>query len=252
MRHADAILAELDVQAKRLETPSPTPQGNYYRYANQEIRGTLGSEPAAERELLAYYKAVNEHNRMAFAGRLPVPAGPTDATYVGDEVCATCHADARDVWARTPHATAYATLQKSSKEFNLDCVSCHVTGYEMPGGSTVTHVEKLKNVQCEACHGPGSKHVVATPIDERGASRPPSSSAIDERGASRPPSSSAIDERGASRPPSSSPAAMHNLVAAPPPSRCLECHRPPHVENFDPVARMASILGPGHGLPKSK
>jgi cytochrome c556 len=203
-------LADLDVQAKRLYAPTESPKGNYYRYANQEIRDTLGSEPAAERELLAYYKAVNEHNRMAFAGRLPVPAGPTDATYVGDEVCATCHADARDVWARTPHATAYATLEKSFKEFNLDCVSCHVTGYELPGGSTVTHVDKLKNVQCEACHGPGSTHVLATP------------------------------------------AAIHNVVAAPPPSRCLECHRPPHVENFDPATRMASILGPGHGLPKLK
>ena len=39
---------------------------------------------------------------------------------------------------------------------------------------------------------------------ERGALRPPSSSAIDEGGASPPPSSSAIDEGGASPPPSSS------------------------------------------------
>ena len=49
-------------------------------------------------------------------------------------------------------------LSDQFKEFNLDCVSCHVTGYEKPGGSTVTHVELLKNVQCEVCHGPGSKH----------------------------------------------------------------------------------------------
>ena len=37
-------------------------------------------------------------------------------------------------------------------------MSCHVTGYDKPGGSTVTHVEKLQNVQCEDCHGPGSLH----------------------------------------------------------------------------------------------
>jgi hypothetical protein len=37
-------------------------------------------------------------------------------------------------------------------------VNCHVTGYEKPGGSTVTFVQDLKNVQCEECHGPGSKH----------------------------------------------------------------------------------------------
>jgi hypothetical protein len=40
-------------------------------------------------------------------------------------------------------------------------VSCHVTGYERPGGSNVTHVNKLQNVQCEACHGPGSLHVAS-------------------------------------------------------------------------------------------
>jgi len=34
-----------------------------------------------------------------------------------------------------------------------------VTGYEKPGGSSVTHVDKLKDVQCEDCHGPGSMHV---------------------------------------------------------------------------------------------
>ena len=45
-----------------------------------------------------------------------------------------------------------ATLTTQFKEFNLDCVGCHVTGYGRPGGSTVTHVEKLKDVQCEACH----------------------------------------------------------------------------------------------------
>ena len=54
---------------------------------------------------------------------------------------------------------AYATLQKGFKEFNLDCVSCHVTGYGKPGGSTVTHNATLQNVQCEECHGPGSLHV---------------------------------------------------------------------------------------------
>ena len=36
-----------------------------------------------------------------------------------------------------------------------------MTGYQEPGGSTVTHVEGLENVGCEVCHGPGSAHVAA-------------------------------------------------------------------------------------------
>jgi hypothetical protein len=50
-------------------------------------------------------------------------------------------------------------LSTQFKEFNLDCVSCHVTGYEKPGGSTVTMNASLRDVQCEECHGPGQAHV---------------------------------------------------------------------------------------------
>ena len=63
------------------------------------------------------------------------------------------------MWEKTAHAKAYKTLEDDHKEFNLDCVSCHVTGYGKPGGSTVTHNDTLRNVQCETCHGPGSLHV---------------------------------------------------------------------------------------------
>jgi hypothetical protein len=73
-------------------------------------------------------------------------------------VCQSCHAPAFECWKDTRHAGAYATLSKDFKEYNLDCVGCHVTGYERPGGSTVTFVENLQNVQCESCHGAGSIH----------------------------------------------------------------------------------------------
>jgi len=196
-------LSSLDVEIERLTKSPSSIQGNFYRIAIEEIRETLGSDPSADRELKAYYKTVNEHNRIAFAGRMPVSASPSEASYVGGDVCSGCHPAAREVWSRTAHSSAYGTLERESKEFNLDCVSCHVTGYEMPGGSSVTHVELLKNVQCESCHGPGSKHA-------------------------------------------SSPLTT-NIIAAPAASTCLECHRPPHVEHFDPVLRMRDILGPGHG-----
>jgi hypothetical protein len=57
------------------------------------------------------------------------------------------------------HGHAYRTLEEVHKEFNLGCVGCHVTGYNRPGGSTVAHVDALKDVGCESCHGPGSQHV---------------------------------------------------------------------------------------------
>jgi hypothetical protein len=153
-------LRRLESEQKALDRRPPPAQGNYFRYSVVEIRESFGKDPAIGTVLGSYYKAVDEHNRVAFAGRMPVPAHPGEASYVGVAVCSRCHAAARAVWDKTSHSGAYATLSDQFKEFNLECVGCHVTGYERPGGATVTHVDPLKNVQCESCHGPGSKHVL--------------------------------------------------------------------------------------------
>ena len=203
-RRAD--LAKLEAQRDDLDARSPPAQGSFFRYTVKEVRDSLGKDGAIDADMVSYYKAINEHNRTAFADRLPVPAAADQASYVGVDVCSSCHPGARKVWNATPHGRAYATLSSQFKEFNLECVSCHVTGYEKPGGSTVTHVAGLQDVQCEVCHGPGSKHV-ARPTD---------------------------------------PSLMPGAPAA---SSCVQCHHPPHVEQFDAVARMKDILGPGHGLP---
>jgi hypothetical protein len=155
-RRAEVTKLEGDLAA--LDVHAAPPKGSYFRYVSQEIRDKLGSDAEVKNAALAYYKEVNEHNRVAFANRLPAPAAPGEASFIGVDACTTCHKEARAVWDSTRHAHAYATLADQNKQFNLDCVSCHVAGYEQPGGSTVTHVDKLTNVQCENCHGPGSKH----------------------------------------------------------------------------------------------
>lgn len=158
-------LQQLEEQQRQLGARAAPATGSFLRYSIQEMRPALGTDPSVQSDLAAFYKSVNDHNRQAFAGRMPPPAAAGQASYVGIEVCSTCHPGPRAVWNKTPHAAAYATLSTQFKEMNLECVSCHVTGYEKPGGSTVTHVDLLKDVQCEVCHGPGSKHV-ASPQDK--------------------------------------------------------------------------------------
>ena len=155
-RRAD--LKKMREQKAQLSNREPPKSGSFFRYELTEVREKLGRDPKVEARMGAFYKRVNDHNRTAFAGRKPpaVPAGKSG--YTGIELCSSCHFEEKQVWDRTGHARAFATLSKQFKEYNLDCVSCHVTGYEKPGGSTVTINDKLRDVQCEECHGPGAAH----------------------------------------------------------------------------------------------
>jgi hypothetical protein len=158
-------LEQLRKELQALETPAPPTTGSFFRYTMQEVRPNLGMDKTVSDVMLGYYKKVNEHNKTAFADRKPPAVEKDQSGYIGMDECAKCHPGAVGVWAKTPHAQAYRTLQTQFKEYNLDCVSCHVTGYGKPGGSTVTHNETLRNVQCEECHGPGSRHK-AKPADK--------------------------------------------------------------------------------------
>lgn len=155
----------LEAELAKLTEARPPAQGSFFRYQSVEVTEKLGSEPSVAQHIAAYYQRVNDHNREAYKDLVPPPPEPNQASYVGVEACSKCHESERKFWNQTAHTGAYATLASQHKEFNLDCVSCHVTGYGKPGGSTVTHVEHLTAVQCEVCHGPGSKHV-AEPKDK--------------------------------------------------------------------------------------
>lgn len=168
-----AEVRKLERERAELRDDPPPATGSYLRYVAYDVRADVGSAPPVKEQISQYYRFVNERNRELFKDRVPKPAAKGEPAYVGVESCTTCHDEARAVWDKTPHAKAYATLSEQSKEMNLDCVSCHVTGYDKPGGSTVTHVSKLENVQCEVCHGPGSLHArdpakVAVPVKKPG------------------------------------------------------------------------------------
>jgi predicted CXXCH cytochrome family protein len=137
------------------------PSGEGSRFtARLEQVGAARVKSATFAALIADYDArVDAQNRVRYASREPMPVAEGQARYVGAQVCAGCHAQPTAVWSATRHAHAYPSLTEKHKAFDLDCVGCHVTGYEKPGGSTVTHVTNLENVQCEVCHGPGSSQV---------------------------------------------------------------------------------------------
>ncbi len=94
--------------------------------------------------------------------------------YIGVEnpSCSGCHASLITAWEGTGHATAQDSV--TNPFYGYSCLECHNTGWDLavanggadefvvenPGGTpdyTITDQTKwdlVKNVQCEACHGP--------------------------------------------------------------------------------------------------
>lgn len=157
---AAALQAELETLA--VPPLPPSRRGFSARYV--ELDPESPRDPDVRRDLQTLDRRVNDHNRTALADRRPPPVADGEASYTGSVVCATCHEAAYAWWRGHPHGHAYETLASRDKQFHLDCVGCHVTGYERPGGSTVTYLGDggvLRDVGCENCHGPGSAHVAA-------------------------------------------------------------------------------------------
>jgi hypothetical protein len=130
----------------------------------------LDDDPAMKKLVDAAFERLGPEGRSALSG---VGTGEHDHShdaakvktreygdFVGAEVCRSCHQQQHADWSATPHARAYTTLVKERRHFDLDCWSCHVTGAKQPGGPLSPYdVGPMRNVQCEACHGPGRRHI---------------------------------------------------------------------------------------------
>ncbi len=78
----------------------------------------------------------------------------------GAHVCAECHAEIFASWRETPHARGYEVLTSADRQVDPVCLGCHATGSGDPAGFVDAHGKPyFAGVQCEACHGPGSRHV---------------------------------------------------------------------------------------------
>lgn len=88
-------------------------------------------------------------------------SGKEEFKYVGVTACSMCHKGAAkggiyEVWLASPHAKAYEKLGADNQKNDV-CLGCHTTGHGKALAAGVTP-EKMVNVQCEACHGPGSAY----------------------------------------------------------------------------------------------
>ena len=153
--------AELKTRLAAANRASETtvPSGSLRGYAAVGLPWSAPVEESVAVTVKEYDARVAVLNAEAAKDPLPLPKG--QAGYVGAEVCMACHVNTRAFVQADLHSHAWLTLEKKGKTRDLDCVLCHSTGFGRPGGSGFGNIETFKNVQCEACHGPGSLHVGA-------------------------------------------------------------------------------------------
>jgi len=170
-------IAELEARARALRAqplPDPPPDRPSLRVSFIQLTEALPEDREVRTLLTRYYGEVAKLNlAQARAEKRPCPDPSSgSATYIGVEepprggtlACSGCHAPALQHWKSTGHAAAFETLVKTRRQYDLDCVRCHVTGWKQPGGAcNVAATEGRRDVQCEACHGPASLHALDPP-----------------------------------------------------------------------------------------
>ncbi len=164
-RLLDARLHELVLRREQLASQAQATalQPGTFTVRFVPVEAALPEDPGVQKIIADYDRDVAQLN-LAWAKEHGQPCPPPargEAAYVGNEACRSCHPDPFAVYDKTGHARAYATLESVQKQYRLDCVACHVIGFQQSGGvCRVDQVEDRKNVGCENCHGPGSIHVL--------------------------------------------------------------------------------------------
>lgn len=115
-----------------------------------------------------------------FSSAQEKPSAPAEKKptfkYVGVSKCKMCHeteawGNQYGIWASSAHAEAYKVLatdkakliaskQKDMEDPQKDerCLKCHVTAFGVDAKLIEASFKVEDGVQCEACHGPGSKY----------------------------------------------------------------------------------------------
>jgi hypothetical protein len=155
----EEIIARRELLA---ETPLPVPEGKAAVTARfVPLESTFPKDPAVlalERAYDADVGLINLAWAKAHGVSCP-PATKERRGFVGTKACFECHYEAEDIWRQTKHPRAYATLVEVGKQHHLDCVGCHVTGWQQPQGvCRIDETAGREEVGCESCHGPGDAH----------------------------------------------------------------------------------------------
>ncbi|MEE8143065.1 MAG: multiheme c-type cytochrome [Planctomycetota bacterium] len=92
-----------------------------------------------------------------FVATEELPPLPHKDQYQTESTCQACHQEQHNWWQKSPHAKAFAALEKTGDQWRQDCIGCHTLGYGQ-AFLKPEDAEPYKNVQCESCHGLNPMH----------------------------------------------------------------------------------------------
>ncbi|GAB4263066.1 MAG: hypothetical protein Kow0092_13740 [Deferrisomatales bacterium] len=125
-----------------------------------QLRVEIPDHPEIAALVAAAKKRIAEAQRKGIAEALPSETGGCGKEYVGAQACQRCHPRRHKNWAATEHARAYEALVRENRQYDEECIVCHVLAYECDQGVVnLKSIANFANVQCESCHGPGDLHV---------------------------------------------------------------------------------------------
>jgi hypothetical protein len=139
-----------------------------FRYQRVPLDGRF-TDSAEISALLTAYQDQLKGQGLAGLGLRANPH-PSGRRFAGSEACAKCHSDEFEIWQETPHSHATETLVQLPipRQFDPECLSCHVTGWDpqeyypfVSGYESLRKTPHLVGNGCENCHGGGAAHVAA-------------------------------------------------------------------------------------------
>ena len=131
---------------------------------NTRLQAKTIAEDRSVAKLIEGYEVWSREYHYAKSKNQHLAKAPCDIEniYVGKDRCMECHEETVVSWAKTAHARALDSLIRKGKEYDPQCLPCHVTGMndKSHGGGFVSLnlTPHMVNVQCEQCHGPGGLH----------------------------------------------------------------------------------------------
>jgi len=123
-----------------------------------ELNEAVADDPVMLERVEAF-KVHLEEFRIASRGIYQQTLGSADESFLTDRECRKCHQDIWDQLRDSGHTNALTTIARKGLGDAPECLVCHTTGYVYIGGyDDKPPANRLRGVQCEACHSYGTLH----------------------------------------------------------------------------------------------